>query len=52
MLLQSQHLRKRGSPLAVLELYDKERKTGLFDKTNPEHIRKEELRPGHKINQL
>jgi len=38
LMSSSHHLRKKGSPIALLELYDKERKVGLFDRTQDTYL--------------
>ena len=49
MLTGSPHLRKTGSPIAAIELYDRSRNQHLFDNSYPDHIRDEELARGHLI---
>jgi len=38
LMNNSPHLRKKDSPIALLELYDKERGIGLFDRTQKEYL--------------
>lgn len=38
LMKSSPHLRKIGSPIALMELYDQEKNVGLFDRTKPEYL--------------
>src|SRR3989338_6369122 len=44
MLMHSRYLDKKNSPLAVLELYNRERKLNLFDRSQGEYLGRWEIR--------